>query len=195
MRKSIRRALCGLSLTFGTLLSVPSLAQSSGNQAPFGWVDTQALGSVPSNSTVRISGWAADQLDGAPVTRVQLVLDGATALGDATLGFPRADVASYLSDTRFTNSGWSFTYNPSQLTTGEHRITATAYDSTGTAGLLSGTAAFTVTSPPPFGWVDSQSLGSVAQNTSIQVSGWAADQQDGSPIAQIQIVLDGTAVV
>src|SRR6185503_6197156 len=107
-------------------------------------------------------------------------------LGNATLGFPRQDVANAFNDPRFANSGWNFSYNIGSMSTGSHTITAVAYDSEGSSAQLSGAATLNVVSNTlPFGWVDTRSLGTVPQNTTLQISGWAADKEDGSPVSKV----------
>src|SRR5206468_2291813 len=66
---------------------------------PFGWVDSAVNSkdgstTIPQYTTVSVKGWAADKEDGAPVTRVQVFLDGSTLLGNAALGGSRPDVAT-----------------------------------------------------------------------------------------------------
>ncbi len=75
-----------------------------------------------------VAGWAADLEDGAPVKQVQVLIDG-TAVGNATLGIARTDVAKAYNNPAWTNSGWSFTYSSNTLTTGTHTITAVVIDS------------------------------------------------------------------
>jgi phospholipase C len=52
---------------------------------------------------------------------------------------------------------------------------------------------------PPFGYVDwtkspSGQTANVPPSTTMVVAGWAADREDGSPVAKVQVYLDGTYV-
>src|SRR5581483_3486519 len=168
----------------------------NGNTPPFGWVDTGSFGFVEQKTAYQISGWAADKEDGSPVSKVQLLLDNSTVLGNATLGLQRQDVANGFNDPRYLNSGWSFSYNIGTLATGSHTITAIAYDSEGSSAQLSGAATLNIVSnTAPFGWVDTRSLGTVPQNSTVQISGWAADKEDGSPVSKVQLVLDNSTIL
>src|SRR5205807_2493290 len=77
-----------------------------------------------------VAGWSADREDGAPVSRVQILIDG-KVVGNATLGGARPDVASFYGDTRYTNSGFNFSYNIGGMATGAHTVNAVATDSAG----------------------------------------------------------------
>jgi len=44
---------------------------------------------------------------------------------------------------------------------------------------------------PPVGYIDN-ATGSVGQNRTVTASGWAADNEDGAPVAKVSIRLDGT---
>src|SRR5437016_1702007 len=103
---------------------------------------------------LRVRGWSADKEDGAPVMRVTILIDG-NAVGNATVGLSRPDVAAAYNEPRYTNSGWFLDYNVNSLSVGNHGAVAVAYDSQGATTLLGGPSAFTVSAnSPPFGWVD-----------------------------------------
>ena len=61
-------------------------------------------------------------------SQVQILIDGA-ALGNATLGGSRPDVATALNNAAYTNSGWTFTYAASSFSVGAHTVTVVATDS------------------------------------------------------------------
>lgn len=99
---------------------------------PFGSLDEAvdaATGSnvVSQSDTLQVEGWAADVHDGAPVHQVSILIDG-TAVGNATLGITRPDVAAKKGSV-YLNSGWTFTMAASSLPTGAHTVTAVATDS------------------------------------------------------------------
>jgi hypothetical protein len=161
------------------------------NSAPFGFLENGPA-SVSKSSVATFSGWAGDKEDGAPIQRVEIRVDGVAA-GNATLGIPRADVSAALGS-RYLNSGWQFALNTSNLTVGTHSITVVGFDSAALAGTLTNTATLNVTANRlPFGFLENGPAAAV-QNTNVTVSGWAADWEDGTPIAQVQIMMDGSPV-
>lgn len=180
--------------TVGTVSTVP----------PFGWVGRAEDSRTYSNTVAQsdslvVSGWAADPQQGAPVSQVQILIDGSVA-GNATLGGPRPDIAAGYTSADL-NSGWTFSYAASGLSLGTHSVTAVVYDSLSLSTTLN-TVTFTVATTStgsPLGWVgtvqDATSGGTtVAQAHSLKVSGWAADPQDGAPVSQVKILIDGNAV-
>jgi RHS repeat-associated protein len=177
---------------------------SSGGSAPILSIDSGANAgnggsSVPQGGTILATGWAADNEDGAPVAKVEVLLDG-NVLGLATLGGSRPDVASAYNRPDFINSWWGFTGSIGMVTPGTHIIAAVAYDWSGNSTLSPAYKTITVTADsPPFGYADS--FAGVATGTSTVPSGglitghgWAADVQDGSPVATVRVLLDGVAI-
>ena len=86
---------------------------------------------------VRISGWAANlnPPDNPNIYKVEIYLDGpkgfGKALGEATYGLERQDVAKALNNENYTNSGYSFNYDTSNLEQGStHSFYVYAYSST-----------------------------------------------------------------
>ena len=164
----------------------------------FGWFDrvinTRTHSNILTQSdTLKVWGWAADEHDGAPVSQVQIRIDG-TAVGDATLGLSRPDVKNY------PNSGWSFTYPAAGFSLGNHLVEMESWNSLGNSAIRTGTFSVAATSTgPPFGFlelaVDSSTKSTnVRQAGSLMVAGWAADPQDGAPVSRVRILIDGTAV-
>jgi hypothetical protein len=156
---------------------------------------------VAQNDNLLVSGWAADPLDGAPVSSVSLLIDGAT-VGTATLGIAEPLVAANQNDPRYLDSGWTFTYAAASLSAGTHTVSAVAADSLGLSTTLgSQTITVAASSPdgPPFGSLDEAvdagtRLTTVSQSDNLLVAGWAADAHDGAPVSQVSILIDGTAV-
>jgi hypothetical protein len=173
------------------------------NTAPFGNVDTSVsetggTSTVAQNTNLWVNGWAVDQQDGAPVARVEIRIDG-NAVANATLGVARPDVATAWGNAAYTNSGFQLTYNIGTLSAGSHTVSAAAYDSAGATSSLGSKSITVSTNTPPFGNLDTAvseagGTNSVAQNTSLWVNGWAADQQDGAPLARVEVRVDGVAV-
>jgi len=133
----------GFSTTFGPL----SISVTAVKTPPVGNLD-YAMDALTASSTVLrsdplyIGGWAADSGDNGPATSVQVLIDG-VAVGYATLGQARPDVASYFGKPTWLNSGWSLVISASTLTVGPHSITAIASDSSGLTTTL-GPVAITV---------------------------------------------------
>jgi hypothetical protein len=135
------------------------------------------------------------------VSKVQILIDG-NVVGNATLGFSRADVASARSNPAYLHAGWTFTYPASGLSLGSHTVSAVAYNSVGLSATLK-TLTITVAATggliPPLGWVD-QAVDAVTLSTTIArsdnlfVSGWAADPQDGAPVTSVKVLIDGREV-
>jgi hypothetical protein len=199
-------AFCLSSILFGLTIPFLALAQTT-DSPPFGSLDQAVNASngsttLPQGSNLNASGWAADFEDGSPVARVEIWIDG-LRVGNATLGGSRPDVASAYHDPRYTNSGWSFTYNIGNLAPGSHTVTAVAFDSAGANTTLTpynGAGPITVTTDsPPFGYLDqavnaSNGSTTLPQGSNLNASGWAADFEDGSPVARVEIRIDGLRV-
>src|SRR5664280_1486861 len=170
--------------------------------APFGSVD-QVVDSSTGSTTVShadnllVRGWAADIQDNAPVKQVQILVDG-TAIGNATLGGARPDVATALNNAAYTNSGWTFTYAALSLSVGTHTVSVVATDSVNLTTTI-GSKSITVTGVAPFGSVDqavdsATGLTTVSHADNLLVRGWAADIQDNAPVKPVLIMVDGTAI-
>ncbi len=131
------------------------------NQPPFGFVDvagdaTTGSSTIPQNSMLRVSGWAADPELGAPVAEVVIVIDGRTTVFART-ALPRPDVAGAFSRSDFLASGFEFTMPAGQLTPGTHEVRVIAADSTGLFAQLPPVRTFAVTATsnnPPLGFTD-----------------------------------------
>jgi hypothetical protein len=117
-----------------TLTTTTITVVATNPDLPLGWIDQVMDATTHSSTTVSqadnllVTGWAADPVDGAPVTAVRILVDRAF-VGNATLGLPRHDVAAHYSNPAYTNSGWTFTTPASAFTLGTHTITAVVCDS------------------------------------------------------------------
>src|SRR5664280_1797179 len=170
--------------------------------APFGSVD-QAVDSSTGSTTVShadnlvVRGWAVDPQDLAPVKQVQVLVDG-TAIGNATLGGARPDVATALNNAAYTNSGWTFSFAALSLSVGTHTVSVVVTDSLNLSTTI-GIKSITVTGVAPFGSVDqaadsSNGSTTVSHADNLLVRGWAADIQDNAPVKPVLIMVDGTAI-
>jgi len=122
--------------------------------APVGSFDSVSPNPVLQGQSISGSGWAADAQAGAPLSSVQILIDGgAHGSFNASLGGSRPDVQSanmswgHWSPRDITNSGWSFSFNVSGLSVGSHTFTAVAYDSSYGVSATIGTQSFTVSAP------------------------------------------------
>jgi RHS repeat-associated protein len=181
-----------------------STSPVSGGSPPSDYIDFaknngNGGSSIPQGGIIFAGGWAIDNEDGAPVAKVEVLLDG-NVIGLATLGRSRPDVAAAYNRPDFTNSGWDFTGSIGFVAPGTHMITALAYDSSGNSALTASSVTITVTSDnPPFGSVDA--VKGIATGTTtipsgglVTVGGWAADIEDGSPVATVRVLLDGVPI-
>ncbi len=159
-------------------------------------IDNPATGGTFAGATT-VSGWAVDQLasSGTGIDQIQLYVDGpyptGTLVAVIAYGQARPDVANYLGNARFTNSGYSYRWDISQLNPGTH--TAVVYAHSTVRGWAYASRSFSVQSPPaPLIAIDSPPSGSTAHGT-LALRGWAVDQAvpSGTGIDQIQLYLDG----
>jgi len=133
------------SLGLSTTLGAKTI--TVGNEPPFGSLDMvgdQKNGNttIPQADVVAIVGWAADTQQGAPVTQVQVLIDGA-AVGNATLSLSRPDVSTAYNNSKYANAGYSFVYAGGYLTKGSHTAAVIATDALGLSTTL-GTKSFTI---------------------------------------------------
>jgi subtilase family serine protease len=169
---------------------------------PFGNLEhamdsTTSSTSVAQTDSLLVLGWAADQTDGAPLSNVKVYIDG-SLVGTPTLGIARPDVAAYLGNPAYTNSGYQLLYPVASLSLGAHAATVVAYDLGGRSTTY-GPLAFTVVCQPPVGNLevayDSSSFSStIPQTDTIYVRGWVGDPTDGSPMSNVKVYIDNVLV-
>lgn len=97
------------------------------NHAPEIVLDTV---SSSASAVITGNGWAADPDDGAPVSRVEIWLDGVYKM-NACLGEDRPDVALSQSRPDYRYSGYSFSLSSGGVALGQHELTVKAYDNEG----------------------------------------------------------------
>ncbi|HEX4005650.1 MAG TPA: hypothetical protein VHX60_05720 [Acidobacteriaceae bacterium] len=162
---------------------------------------TTLVTTVAQADNLLVSGYAVDSSAGAPVSRVSVLVDG-TPVGNATLGIARPDVAASWNNSADLNSGWTLTTAAASLAVGTHAVTAVAYDSGGSSSQIGATTIKVAASPvpgPPYGAlgeaVDAATNSTtVAQADTLAVTGWAEDVEDGAPVKQVTIAIDGKVV-
>ena len=79
------------------------------------------------------------------MTNVKVYIDGAL-LGTPTLGIARPDVASYLHNQAYANSGFQLVASAASFLAGSHAVTVVAIDSGGRSTTL-GPVSINVTAP------------------------------------------------
>ena len=126
-----------------------TLTVNPGN--PVGSFDGIAPSAVIQGQTISGSGWAGSPQMGAPLSTVQIRIDGgANGTFSASLGGYRPDVQTanatwgQWSPYNFTSSGWSFSYNTASLAPGSHSFTAVAFDNSYGVSATIGTQSFSV---------------------------------------------------
>ncbi len=162
--------------------------------------DSSPKPKVPADTDIIVFGWAADSDNGAPVSRVDVYIDG-TLEGEATLGITRSDVTDTLRRQDYARSGWSLRIPASSLIPGTHFVAATATGPSGSVELPGGRA-FAVTSGRAERRPSSTEPGNIDQaggvaggsvlpsGATLQVAGWAADIASGSPVTRVTIRVD-----
>jgi hypothetical protein len=124
---------------------------ASGNAAPFGARDYTSATVTPGGNVIA-NGWAVDPEMGAPITRVDIMVNG-NDVGDATLGGQRPDVATAYSRPDYHYSGWDVSWSTASLSPGTHTFALRAVDNLG-AQTTFGSTTFVVlaNSAPTISW-------------------------------------------
>jgi hypothetical protein len=187
------------SATLGTARTVTV----AGNTPPEGWLDlavnpVNRSTSIGRGGNLQLVGWAVDYQQSAPVSRVELRIDG-NAVGNATTGLARPDVASAYGRSDFTNSGWTITYNIGNLSLGPHNATIVAYDNLNASATIGSATITVVTGAAPEGWLDlavniTNGSAVIPQFTQMRVVGWAVDYDEGAPIALVALRIDDNPI-
>jgi hypothetical protein len=180
--------------------SVASAVYTLNLPPPFGnlesAVDSRTSGTtIPQTDTLTVTGWVADQTDGAPLSNVKVYIDG-SLFGTPTLSLARPDVAAYFKNTAYTNCGFQLVASAATLAVGAHTVTVVAIDSGGRSTTL-GPLTISITGGVPVGnleaAVDSLTGNStISQSDSLYVRGWVADPADGSPLSNVKVYIDGS---
>jgi hypothetical protein len=186
----------GASTTFGpltiTIVRIPvghlDMAVDSGTSST----------TITERQTLYVAGWAADPVDGSPLSNLKVYIDG-ISIGTPTLGIARADVATFYNNPAYLNSGFTITYPATTLSAGKHSVTAIATNSVGASTTL-GPLTITITdNMPPLGHLDMAvdsvtATSSVSRADSLYVAGWAADYGNNGSATRVRILIDGTSV-
>ncbi|MDB6166581.1 MAG: repeat-associated core domain protein, partial [Lacunisphaera sp.] len=157
--------------TYDQIYHYISITQS--DEPPFGAFD-YADGSVSAGQNFSGNGWAADNEMGAPVSRVDILIDGSD-VGDASLGDNRPDVSSAYGRGDFQYSGWHFSYNTGGLSVGSHVVEMVARDNAGNATSLGSKSFSVAANSAPTNVLLSPGSASIYINTTLQISAHATD--------------------
>ncbi len=158
------------------------------------------------NSTVggevKIEGWAIDRADknGSGIDTVHVYLDGGpgqgTYLGAATYGIDRPDVATFFGSSRFTKSGFTFTWDSKDVSPGPHTIYVLALSRV-TGQWYTMTAPVTLVRigfpDDPLITVETPQARATVTLPTATVVGWAVDRnaETGTGIDEVRVYLDG----
>lgn len=118
--------------------------ENTGNQGSFGFIDNPENGEFTSGTTA-IFGWA---LDADGISTVGIFLDG-TFVGNASYGFPRADVSGvYPGYPDSAAPGWVFNLDTTLTSDGHHDLQARAVDDFGVTSIV-GEVSFQIDNETP----------------------------------------------
>jgi hypothetical protein len=92
-------------------------------------------GDLRKGGSMRVIGWAVDSQYGAPVARVDVVLDDLLAV-EAKLGDRRPEIARQLNRADADYSGWTATIDLARVEPGRHVVKAFVYDTRQNAYVL-----------------------------------------------------------
>ncbi|MBV9155840.1 MAG: hypothetical protein JO097_06240, partial [Acidobacteriaceae bacterium] len=155
------------------------------------FVDQPSSNSDPFLGLALFSGWALN--DSAPVSEVQILIDGVPQPTPATYGSPRPDVCSvYPGRPGCPNVGWSYLLDTTQLTDGAHTlgVFVTAVDGSHQGVSTTFTVANWSTSDTMTVDIDTpNSQSGPFSGTVAHFGGWTID--DNAPIQTVSISIDG----
>lgn len=130
-----------------TIPAAKSVAESTVASGPppgvEGWVEG-VVGTPAAGGRVVVGGWAADRVAGAPVTKVEVLLDG-KVVATANLGVERPDVAKAIGRDSYARAGWNAVIDLAGVAPGRHTVSAKAYGKDGNGVALDGTRDVDVT--------------------------------------------------
>jgi hypothetical protein len=147
--------------------------------------DPKLSGTVDVASPTRISGWAYDPKSASSSVSVMVFIDGklrtTVAAGDV-----RTDLYAYLGSAEH-----AFSYTPTNLSAGPHRVIVFALDTLTGAPTLLANRMLKFTAPKPF--VNTRPIGA-ANIYDNSVAGWAVDRNTSTAPVTIVVKVDGVTV-
>ncbi|HEX9147801.1 MAG TPA: hypothetical protein VF958_01445 [Thermoanaerobaculia bacterium] len=98
-----------------------------------GWVDKATH--APGSGILDVAGWAADSRTGAPVARVEILLNE-RVVGLASTGEVRRDVVGIFKRNDYAKAGWKARIDLKAVRPGKYRVTARAWNARGESAVL-----------------------------------------------------------
>jgi FtsP/CotA-like multicopper oxidase with cupredoxin domain len=159
---------------------------------PTVYLDSPLAGASVSG-TVAVVGWAIDNewFAESAIALVEVFVDG-VKVGNASAA-SRPDVcAAYPGRAGCPNVGFSYVWNTSALSIGNHTLQIVATDSDAPTPHTTTLVRTVTTSLPPTVYLDAPMAGATVAGT-VQVYGWAIDNEwrAESAIASVQVLVDG----
>jgi hypothetical protein len=108
-----------------------------------GWVEG-VVGTPVAGGKVVVGGWAADRVAGAPVRKVEVLLDG-KVVATANLGVERPDVVKAIGRDSYARAGWNAVLDLAGVAPGRHAVSAMAFGKDGPGVALDGARDIDVT--------------------------------------------------
>jgi RHS repeat-associated protein len=153
---TFRAALLLGSLLFASA-SAHLLAQDDGWYPPYGGIDSITPNPAPQNQTITVNGWVASDDPSGPAAVVVFI--DSNQISD--IGGPGA-----------CSWTWSFSYDTSGLSLGQHTVSAIGFDSQGAVSTIALNVPFTVTGAvPQAGLTPSATTIQYGQSISFTVTG------------------------
>lgn len=112
------------------LFLLPGLGQAQPSPPPFPCMLNRVDGAFVPGGYVAATGWAADLGRGAPVEKIEILLDGRIS-GEGVLSGLRPDVLAHFARADFLWSGWSAAVSLKDVRPGLHSVTVSAVSHTG----------------------------------------------------------------
>lgn len=101
----------------------------------FDMVDGKPTVAVAKNGEVQVSGWAACVEADSPLVKVEVLVDDKVK-ADASISYPRPDVANKYGRPDFGKSGWKASFSAQGVEVGTHTLKARAMCAKGQSGVL-----------------------------------------------------------
>jgi beta-N-acetylglucosaminidase len=171
------KQLQGVTVNVQNLINLPGI----------GRIDEPTASSVVKGST-QVRGWF---LDGSGVDKVEVLVDG-NVIGQAQYGLPRPDVLKAYPEYQNANTEYLYNLDTKTLTNGDHTITVQGVGKNGKVTVLRSISVSVqnLEHLPTIRYLDSPKAGSTVSGVT-SVSGWYLD---GSGVAKIEVLLDGTII-
>jgi N-acetylmuramoyl-L-alanine amidase len=150
------------------------------------WVETPQNNASLSGTSTNIIGWS---LNGSGVKQVAIYVDG-SKVGNANIGQARSDVNGvYPGYPGGANSGFTYNFDTSKLTVGQHTLTVESLGNDGSS--LKQDRKINISKPVPRMWVETPQNNTTINGKSGQIIGWSLNS---SGVKQVAIYVDGSKV-